>query len=300
MSDFQAPRRSGFTLVEVLIVIAIIAVLIGILIPAVMKARAAADRIACANNLRQIGLALHHYHDSKGSFPAGIASDRRGQSYPFMSWLARLLPFLEQDSLWRTTVAAYEADSWPFDDPPHVGFGTPIKTYACPADSRVFVAHTTYQGYRAALTSYVGVLGTSWDHTDGVLFQDSSIRLVDITDGASNTLAVGERPPSPDFWYGWWYAGSGQAGTGSGDMLLGANDSYLGGGYASECAMGAYSFEPGQLDNECDIFHFWSPHPGGSHFIFADGSVRFLSYAVAPLLPSLATRAGGEVVGDPE
>jgi prepilin-type N-terminal cleavage/methylation domain-containing protein/prepilin-type processing-associated H-X9-DG protein len=291
----MSQRRHAFTLIELVIVIAIMAVLIALVIPAIMKARATATRAGCAGNLQQIGLALHNYHDNQSSFPPGIGSDRPAQAYPFMSWLTRVLPYLEQEELWRATVSAYQADPSPFDDPPHVGIVTPIRTFACPGDGRVLEVHATHQGYRVALTSYVGVLGTAWDHPNGVLFQDSNIRFADITDGASNTLAVGERPPSPDYWHGWWYAGSGQLGTGSGDMLLGVTDRYLGGGYAVNCPLGTYTFQPGQIASDCDAFHFWSLHPGGAHFIFADGSVRFLAYSAAAVLPALATRAGGEI-----
>jgi prepilin-type processing-associated H-X9-DG protein len=112
---------------------------------------------------------------------------------------------------------------------------------------------------------------------------------------------AGERPPSADFWYGWWYAGFGQAGTGSGDMLLGVRERNRGGYiYTYFCAPGPYSFSPGRFDNQCDLFHFWSPHPGGAHFLFGDGSARFLGYAADPILPALATRAGGEVAALPD
>jgi len=293
-------RRRAFTMIDLIVVILIIAVLIALLMPAVMRARASAIRTQCANNLRQISVALHNYHALEMSFPPGIESDRPGQPYPFVSWLTLLLPHLEQDALSSQTDSAYKSDPWPFDNPPHIGMDTPIKVFACPADPRVLEAHDTHQGYRVASTSYVGVLGTAWNHPDGVLFQDSSVRVTDIIDGASNTLIVGERPPSPDYWYGWWYAGSGQSGTGSGDMLLGVTDRYLGGGYASDCPLVSYQFQEGQPGNECDVFHFWSLHPGGANFIFADGSVHFLSYRSAPLLPALATRAGGEVSLPPD
>src|SRR5205085_11528853 len=107
-------------------------------------------------------------------------------------------------------------------------------------------------------------------------------------------------PPSADFLYGWWYAGVGQAGTGSLDMLLGLRERRIRNSGTSGCAYGPYHFAPGQFDNQCDVFHFWSPHPGGAHFLFADGSVHFLAYAAAPLLPALASRAGGESVQIPE
>jgi prepilin-type N-terminal cleavage/methylation domain-containing protein/prepilin-type processing-associated H-X9-DG protein len=290
-------KRRGFTLTELLVVMTIIALLMGLIIPAVIKARAAADRIGCANNMKQIGIALHNHHDTQSVLPSGIGSDRPSQPFPHMSWLTRLLPYLGEEPLWRTTVAAYQSDPWPFDNPPHVGFSTPVRVFACPADSRVREVQATYQDYQVALTSYVGVLGTAWNYTDGVLFLDSRVRLTDITDGTSETLMAGERPPSPDYWYGWWYAGSGQAGTGSVDMLLGVADRSLGGGYSSDCPLGTYNFQPGQPGNECDIFHFWSRHAGGAHFIFADGSVRFLTYAAEPIMPALGTRAGGEIVG---
>src|SRR5262245_25414650 len=220
-------RRWAFTLIELLVVIAIIAVLIGLLLPAVQKVRAAAARIQCANNLHQIALALHNYHDAHSTLPPGVTSQRPGEPFPRMSWLARLLPYLEQDALWRGTVAAYDYLPVPYTDPPHLGFGTPIRMFSCPADGRTLDVQPTHRDRRPALTSYVGVLGTAYDHTDGVLYRDSRTRLTDITDGTSNTLTAGERPPSADLWYGWWYAGFGQAGSGSADMLLGARERNL-------------------------------------------------------------------------
>ena len=96
--------------------------------------------------------------------------------------------------------------------------------------------------------------------------------------------------------YGWWYAGVGQAGTGSADMLLGTNELCLGGAYLWPCGAGPYSFSHGRFDNQCDALHFWSPHPGGGNFLFGDGSVRFLSYSAGSVLPALGTRAGGEAI----
>jgi prepilin-type processing-associated H-X9-DG protein len=130
-------------------------------------------------------------------------------------------------------------------------------------------------------------------HEDGVLFLDSAVRLTDVTDGTSNTLAVGERPPSADLILGWWYAGWGQAKDGEGDMVLGArtrNHSIYGRG----CPSGPFEFQPGSFGNQCDAFHFWSPHSNGANFLVCDGSVRFLSYSANRILPALATRAGGE------
>ncbi len=287
--------RPGLTLVELLVVIALVAVLMGLLLPAVQAVRGAAARAACQNNLKQIGLALHSYHDAEGVFPAGITSARRGEKYPYMSWLTRLLPYVEQDALWRQSVSAYERQLSPFAPAPHLVLSFPVALYGCPADSRVSQTQGTHRNRRVALTSYVGSLGKDYRSTTGVLFRDSRVRIADVRDGTSTTLAAGERPPSTDLWYGWWYVGYGQRGTGSGDMLLGAEEVNEAMRYASSCPRGPYRFGPGKTTEQCDVMHFWSLHSGGGHFLFADGSVRFLAYSAAPLMAAFASRAGGEV-----
>ena len=110
---------------------------------------------------------------------------------------------------------------------------------------------------------------------------------------------IGERPPSPDFWYGWWYAGYGQAASGSPDMLLGARELNDRATHLEACPTGPYSFTRGKRGEPCDTFHFWSYHPGGATFALADGSVQFLSYNADEVLAQLATCAGSEVVTTP-
>jgi prepilin-type N-terminal cleavage/methylation domain-containing protein/prepilin-type processing-associated H-X9-DG protein len=294
-------RRTAFTLIELLVVIAIIAVLMGLVLPAVQKVRAAAARASCQNNLRQVGIALHHYHDSNAALPPGVTPADAGERFPRLSWLGRLLPYVEQQPLWEVTRGAYATRPQDPFSSPHAGISTPIKLFGCPADSRVSTTQTTYRGLNVALTSYLGSSGRDFRTPDGALFKGSRVKFTDITDGTSNTLMVGERPPSPDYWYGWWYAGYGQQDTGSADVVLGVQELRdLADPYTASCPDGPYHFALGMLTNQCDIFHFWSPHAGGANFLFVDGAVRFVPYTASPLMPALATRAGGETVAVPD
>jgi prepilin-type processing-associated H-X9-DG protein len=144
------------------------------------------------------------------------------------------------------------------------------------------------------------VSGKDYSTRDGVLFQNSRVRMADIADGTSNTLMLGERPPSADLQFGWWYAGVGQKGTGSADLVLGVREQNLQAiGSGSPCGPGAYPFGPAAFDDPCGMYHFWSPHAGGANFAMADGSVRFLTYAADAVMPALASRSGGEAVEVP-
>lgn len=129
---------------------------------------------------------------------------------------------------------------------------------------------------------------------DGVLYLDSAVRLADIRDGTSQTIAAGERPPSADLALGWWYAGWGQAKDGSGEMHLGVREMNNYARY-SRCPTGPYHFVLGRIENRCDALHYWSLHVGGANFLFCDGSVRFIAYSTDDLLPALATRSAGDI-----
>ncbi len=149
-----------------------------------------------------------------------------------------------------------------------------------------------------AFTSYLGSSGTSYLKKNGVLYADSTTRWADVTDGLSNTLLLGERPPSSDFRLGWWYRGWGLYKDGTGETVLGVRERNFSDDYPT-CKPGPYHFDAG-TKGECDLFHFWSFHPGGAHFAFCDGSVKFLRYSADEVLPALATRAGGEVAVTPD
>lgn len=294
----QSTRYQGFTLIELLVVIAIIGILFSLTLAAVQRVRRTAARLQCMNNLREIGLGLTNFHSTYGKLPPGMSLELiSNQPFVHLSWHARILPFVEQDSLWKATEQAFQTAPNDFTmSPPHP-FPKVVPIYGCPADSRTSYPGMARGKFPAAFTSYLGVSGTRTLRRNGVLYMDSATKFADITDGASNTLMVGERPPSGDLWEGWWYAGFGCDGAGRGDMLLGVRDSGAGCTIdLFDCPRKPVGFRPGQIDNNCDALHFWSLHSGGANFVFCDGSVRFLSYSADSILPALATRAGGEPV----
>jgi prepilin-type N-terminal cleavage/methylation domain-containing protein/prepilin-type processing-associated H-X9-DG protein len=292
--------RCAFTLIELLVVLAILAVLIGLLLPAVQKVRAAATQITCQNRLRQIALAFQAYHNDYQFLPAGQRSASNPDGLPYSGWTLSILPYLEQGSLADQALAAYAANDNPFN-PPHSGLSAVVAALICPADPRILTPQRSQQtNTLAAFTSYLGVAGQDAAYTrNGLLYLDSTTRLADATDGTSNTLLLGERPPSADFQFGWWYAGGGQQLTGSADLVLGVREpNLLPVATGSPCGPGRYSYGPATgFDDPCGTFHFWSPHSGGANFAMADGSIHFVPYSAAPLMPALASRAGGEAVG---
>jgi prepilin-type N-terminal cleavage/methylation domain-containing protein/prepilin-type processing-associated H-X9-DG protein len=285
--------RSAFTLLELLVVLAILGVLLALLLPAVQKSRAAAIRLACANNLKQMGLAFHQYHDTLNTLPPGV--EIQNTKYRYLTWHARLLPWLEQESLWRRIDEAYAKAPIPFRSPPHDVPLVKMPIFGCPMDPRVSRIYTFQNKFPIGLTSYQGVQGMSLRERTGLLFPHSHVAFAQVTDGLSNTLLVGERPPSLNLRWGWWYVGAGSDGEGTLDMILGVREqNRFRHSEISHCSREPFNFRPATPGDICDVFHFWSLHPGGGHFLLADGSVRFLTYEANTVLPGLASRAGGE------
>jgi prepilin-type processing-associated H-X9-DG protein/prepilin-type N-terminal cleavage/methylation domain-containing protein len=295
--------RPGFSLVELLVVISVIGVMVGLLMNAVQSVRGTAARAACGNTLRQLALACQHYHDTHSTFPPSDSADSP------RPWPVFLLPYVEQENLALRTEAAYRAARWPLNNPPHVGLSTVVKVYTCPADGRLSAPITDDKGNTAAYGSYMGIsygtLRSGEDKPpDGAMRSATGVRLAEVTDGTSNTLLLGERPPLGRLLSGNWYT------TAAPDPALLTDPTYPGPGMSAMpvfrgpspgvCGGVPIQFGPGRVQNPCDSRHFWSLHPGGANFAFCDGSVRFLRYEAASILPALATRSGGEVVTGPD
>lgn len=302
MIKMQRDRPKGLSLVEVLVVVAILGILLGLTAAAVMRIRDASLRADCANHLRQIGTALHGYEAIHRRLPAGVVHPLllpgvprlHGQDkdpYPLMSWHSRILPYVEQEALWRQIHEAYQKDPYHIAAPPHDAKYVSISLYVCSADGpRTRKGNSAVP--TAGVTSYLGVSGVNSHRSDGVFYMDSDTQFASITDGLSNTLLVGERPPSANAVYGRWHGDWGP--WGHANSYLGVREVVFKGPRTIACSNDTSHFQSGRIDDFCSVFHFWSLHSGGANFLFADGSVRFMTYSSAALMPALATRSGGE------
>ncbi|MHB0959987.1 MAG: DUF1559 family PulG-like putative transporter [Pirellulaceae bacterium] len=331
----HAQRRSrAFTLVELLVVIAIIGVLVALLLPAVQAAREAARRMQCSNNSKQIGLALHNYHDVYKSFPFAYMIDLSNLN--IQTWGTRILPFIEQSAI---------ADNWSdavplCDQAPSLGFPadevlmnlelakTVLPFYICPSATH---SSRLYQGvlpagagapgvppmdltWTAAPSDYcvsTGVRGTfanlayggnAGGNREGALqpmagpFGNSESTFAQMKDGSSNTIMIGERLGGSDIYFR------------RTQVDLGPLNFLNGGGWADFLngehwmAGSLYDGTPGPDGGPCPIncsnlrgAGFYSFHPAGAHFLLGDGSVKFIMESVsAHTFASMITRKKGE------
>lgn len=296
----SASRREGASLIELMVVVGILGLLVGLLLPAVQSVRGAAARASCQNNMKQVALALQNYHATHGHFPPGRPGGGIDLAkHSSVTWMALILAEMDRGDLsGRTDTALKIAYANPYMNPPHVGLSTPIKSYICPSDDRLLSPLTDQDGILAAYTSYVGVHGGA--RADGVMGMFPPTRIADITDGTSCTVMLAERPPPATLQAGKWYTWVNPRGVWG--NLYGPDENLysLSSLIPGDRCIGEFRFGPGRLDHPCDRYHFWSLHSGGANFAFADGSVRFLSYAADSVMPPLSTRAGGESVAIPD
>jgi prepilin-type N-terminal cleavage/methylation domain-containing protein/prepilin-type processing-associated H-X9-DG protein len=317
----HAARSRGFTLIELLVVIAIIAVLIGLLLPAVQKVRGAAARLSCQNNLKQIGLAMHNFHDTNQHLPGNLRNP--AVNTVRCRWVTYLLAFFEQDNIYR----GYNQNlNW--SDPANVPYtGLQLKVLACPstpnpgrldadpgtnaATFTPLVAAGDYSGIYKVDPRLVA-LNIGVAAGDGILDKTQKIRFADITDGLSNTLHITESAGKPSLYR-------------AGQLISsppGFTSGVQGGGWcrpASEIASFSGSSADGTVfpgttainaTNGQQVTTYPDPyygtdgtgavygfHTGGVNTLLADGSVRFLAQTISvQTFAALVTRNGGEVV----
>jgi prepilin-type N-terminal cleavage/methylation domain-containing protein/prepilin-type processing-associated H-X9-DG protein len=291
--------RTAFTLIELLVVIAILAVLIGLLLPAVQKAREAAARAQCKNNLHQMALALHGYHDAYRALPAGVTA---GATANFLSFHVDILPYLEQENLYRQFNLSQR-----YDAAGNLALGlVKVPNYQCPSATQLYtLSSSEYAGGQKTWTNhYYGVAGPLGinpqsgapyaylvtnqgnEATQGVLGLGTRTRLTDVKDGASNTLMLGELSWTTANSYRVWSRGTYDDTSGPDrDLTCCRNVAN---------AMNSTSYNG---SNNWNNASFGSMHDGGAHFALCDGSVRFLQATIGMnTYLSAASKDGGEAL----
>jgi len=301
---------SGFTLVELLVVIAIIGVLVALLLPAVQAAREAARRASCQNNLRQIGIACHNYHDVHSNFPSGWIDNPNDPNGEGWGWGTLILPFIEQENLSKQLGVSRGNLQQQLTAPP-VGFGpqavnasrTIIKIFICPTDTgdnnslvlneRDMTAGLGYAAsgvtgsFNPGASNYIGAAGhqnvVGFAQNTGIFFGNSRIDSADITDGLSNTIMVGERESREcraGTWLGVMDTGDSTAAPSlvNGSHERGVN--LVTGHSRPKLNQDDSPSLPWNTDYVGCMEGFSSLHPGGAQFLFADSSVKFIPVTI--------------------
>jgi prepilin-type N-terminal cleavage/methylation domain-containing protein/prepilin-type processing-associated H-X9-DG protein len=273
----QETRRDGFTLIELLVVIAVIAILVALLLPAVQQAREAARRTGCRNNLKQIGLALHNYHDAHKCFPPGFVTGAAAPSTANgWGWGAHLLPYLDQGPLYQSI----DFDRPIFDPVNATATRTGIPVFLCPTDLVEPHAFNIVDGTGTVLgqatpSSYAATVGDDNSevtdlHCNGAFFRNSCVRMRDMIDGSSQTTLVGDRAFAMT--KGTWVGAPDGAVVAAGELNPWSTTTAP----PETFSLVHNNWINILTDSDGGLDDFSSMHTGGVQLLFADGSVRFI------------------------
>ena len=304
----QTSRKSGFTLIELLVVIAIIAVLIALLLPAVQQAREAARRSQCKNNPKQLGLAIHNYHDTHRVFPVGGFQAGAGIGNG-LGWQVMVLPYFDQAPLYnRFNFSGTTSGNNPSNIiSSNIALAVqPIATLQCPSSSKLVNPDETSGGSPTSVSHYIGVMGPTSSLTNpvtgtaypldtsnmsfggyatsGILLRNRVTRMRDVSDGTSNTLLLGEISWNAANCWRMWVRGCATDGAcvSIRNIATGIN------------------LTPWNNSSNFNNVSFGSMHTGGAQFATADGSVHFISENISmTIYAAMATREAGEAINTP-
>lgn len=307
-------RRRGFTLIELLVVIAIIAVLIALLLPAVQQAREAARRVQCKNQIKQLGLALHNYHDTHGTFPSGVITDAfppcQRPNISMAPWSVMVLPFLDEAPRYNAfNLSGTFGGMFTYEDNTTESARQKMRNpkFECPSDpnSNAGNANSNYLGIMggcidgndAGCCLVQGQWGGRYGSDNGIFYSNSSVRIRDVGDGTTNTLLLGESrylqlAGGIPGWYSTWASGFYRGS----DMSSGPQYTTV---VAVIEAINSSNTNPATGDTHSVMNNrLGSYHVGGTHVLMVDGSTQFFSQNMdMTLMRSLARKRDGLPLG---